>query len=103
MLDKDAQRHNAPGQRAESILYAGKITTDQRKQVARLWMRIVPDHEMPPTGYLSPLDEIAIREQNRRFLFVCLHTRGVNRHYIRPVRKIGNSAEAFGLALRAIA
>src|SRR5262249_13822329 len=57
---------------------------------------------MPSPAFLSTLDEIAVREQYRRFLFVCLDTCGVDGHYVRPVRKICNTAESLGLALRTI-
>ena len=84
------------------VLDAGEIAADQREQVGRLGMRIVPDREMAPVGQLAALGEIAVGEQHRRFLFVGLDARGVDRHHVGPVGEIGDAAEAFRLALRAI-
>ena len=65
-------------------------------------MRIVPDREMPAARQIAALDQIAVGEQHRRFGFVGLDARGVDRHHVRPVGEIGDAAEAFRLALRAI-
>ena len=80
-----------------------ELAADQREQIGRLRERIVPDREMPAVPGTSPLrDEIAVGEQHRRFGFVGLDARRVDRHHVRPVEEIGDAAEAFGLALRAV-
>ena len=65
-------------------------------------MRIVPDREMPAAGKIAALDQIAVRQQHRRFGFVGFDARGVDRHHVGPVGEISDAAEAFGFALRAI-
>ena len=53
-------------------------------------------------GHVALSDQIAVGEKHRRLGFVGLDARGVNRHHVRPVEEVGDAAEAFGLALRAI-
>ena len=47
-------------------------------------------------------DAIAVGEQHSRFAFVGLDAGGVDGHHVGPVEEIGDAAEAFSLALRAI-
>ena len=80
-----------------------ELAADQREQIARLRERIVPDREMPVgPGDVALRHEIAVGEQHRRVVFVGLDARRVDRHHVRPVEEIGDAAEAFGLALRAV-
>ena len=80
-----------------------KLAADQREQIAGLLERIVPDREMPVgAGHVALGDQIAVGEKDRRFAFVGLDARGVDRHHVGPVEEIGNAAETFGLALCAI-
>ena len=55
-----------------------------------------------PPGSSPEVDEVAVGQQHRRFGFVGLDARGVDRHHVGPVREIGDAAKAFRLALRAI-
>ena len=55
-----------------------------------------------PPGKIAAVDQIAVRQQHRRFGFVGFDARGVDRHHVGPVGKVGDAAEAFRLALRAI-
>ena len=65
-------------------------------------MRVVPDREMPAAGQVAALDQVAVGEQHRRFGFVGLDARRVDRHHVGPVGKIGDAAKTLGFALRAI-
>ena len=65
-------------------------------------MRIVPDREMAAAGKRAAFDQIAVGQQHRRFGFVRFDPRRVDRHHVGPVREIGDAAETFGFALRAI-
>ena len=102
VLDIDAQRHVAPGHGAELVFDAGEIAADQREQIGRLRERIVPDGEMAAAGQIAAVDEVAVGQQHRRFFLVGLDARGVDRHHVGPVEEIGDAAETFRLALRAI-
>src|SRR5262245_41502182 len=102
MLDIDSQRDVAPRHCEEPVLDAGQVTTDQRKEVRRFRMWIVPDREMPSVLHLSAFNEVTIREQDRGFSFIGLDTRRVDGHNIRPVGKISNAAKSLGFALRTI-
>ena len=101
-LDIDAQRDVAPRHGDETVLDVPEIAADQREQIGRLWVRIVPDREMPAAGEIAAVDQVAVRQQHRSFVFVGLDARGVDRHHVGPVGEIGDAAEAFGLALRAV-
>ena len=102
-LHIDVERNIAPGHGAKAVGDAGKLTADQREQIAGLLERIVPDREMPVgAGHVALGDQIAVGEKDRRFAFVGLDARGVDRHHVGPVEEIGNAAETFGLALCAI-
>ena len=101
VLDIDAQRHVAARHRAELVFHARKIAADQREQIRRLRMRVVPDREMAAIGQVAAVDEIAIRQQHRRLSFVGLDAGGVDRHHVGAVGEIGDAAEAFRLALGA--
>ncbi len=90
------------GHGAELVFHAGEIAADQREQVGGLGMRIVPDREMAPRRQLAAVGEVAIGKQHRRFLFIGFDPRGVDRHHVGPVGEVGDAAEAFRLALRAI-
>ena len=65
-------------------------------------MRVVPDREMPVRPAGRRFDEIAVGEQHRHVGAVGFDARRVDRHHVRAVEEIGDAAEAFGLALRAI-
>ena len=101
VLDIDAQRHVAAGHRAKFVFDAGEIAADQREQIGRLRMRVVPDREMAPAGQIAAVGEVAVRQQHRRLGFFGLDAGGVDRHDVGPVGEIGDAAEAFRLALGA--
>src|SRR5215467_5821219 len=103
MFHKDLEHHVASGHGGELILDAGKITSDQCKQVAWFGMRIMPNHKVPSIRKFASLFEIAIRKQYGGFSFVGFDTGRIDGHNVRPVRKVGDTAKAFGLALGAIA
>ena len=92
----------AAGHGAERVLDAGEIAADQREQIGRLGMRIVPDREMPAAGQVAALDQIAVGQQHRGFGFVGFDARRVDRHHVGPVGEISDAAETLGFALRAI-
>jgi hypothetical protein len=62
----------------------------------------MPDREMPAVRKLARLAQVTVGEQHRRLGLVGLDTGGEHRHHVRPVRVIGDAAEAFGLALGAV-
>jgi hypothetical protein len=51
---------------------------------------------------IAALHRIAVRQQDRETFFWCLDADAVARHRIGPVEKVGDAAEALGLALRAV-
>ncbi len=57
---------------------------------------------MPAAGKLARLDQIAVRKQDRSLGFVGLNAGRIDGHDVRPIREIGDAAEAFRLALRAV-
>jgi len=64
---------------------------------------LVPGGEVTGRArHVASGDQIAVGEQNRRFSFVGLDARCVDRHHVRPVEEISDAAEAFGLALGAV-
>ena len=76
---------------------------DQREQIGRFGERIVPNGKMPRGArHIALRGEIAVGEQHRRFGFVGLDARGVDRHHVGTVEKIGDAAKTLGLALGAI-
>ena len=103
-LDEDFQRNGTARHGAERIFHAGELAADQREQITGLRKGIVPDREMAiGPGNLAARDRIAVGEQDRRLALRGLDSRGVYRHHVRPVEKVGDAPEALGLALRAIA
>ena len=65
-------------------------------------MRVVPDGEMAAAGKIAAVGQIAVRQQHRRFVFVGFDARRVDRHHVGAVGEIGDAAETFRLALRAV-
>ncbi len=101
-LDIDAQRDVAPGHGAEFVFDVGELAADQRKQIGGLLERVVPGGEVAAAGQIARIDKVAVRQQHRRFGFVGLDARGVDRHHVGAVGEVGDAAEALGLALRAV-
>ena len=101
-LDIDFQRDLAAGHGDEGVFDAAERAADHREQIGRLRKRIVPDREMPAVRQIAAFDQIAVGEQYRRLRLVGFDAGRVDRHHVRPVREIGDAAEAFRLALRAI-
>jgi hypothetical protein len=102
VLDVDLQRDLASRHGDEAVFDAGEIPAHQGEQVARLGERVVPGGEMPAVAEVARVDQVAVGEKDRRFLFVGLDACRVDRHDVRTVGKIGDTAKTFGLALRAI-
>ena len=68
-----------------------------------LGKRVVPDGKMAVgAGNIAGCDEIAVGEEHRRLRLGCLDAGGVDRHHVGAIEEIGDAAEAFGLALRAV-
>src|ERR1700733_15060060 len=102
-LDIDPQRNLTPGHGAKAIFDAAEPSADQSKQVAGLRERIVPRSEMTcRAGDLARCDQIAIGEQDWGIGLLSFDPRGVDRHHVGTIRKIGDAAKALGLALGAI-
>src|SRR6185437_4784821 len=97
----DAQRDVASRQSAKMILDMNEISADQREQISRLGMWIVPDRKVPAAGQFATFDQIAVRQQHRRFGFAGFDTRSVDRHHVGTVREIRDAAETFSFTLRA--
>jgi hypothetical protein len=57
---------------------------------------------MAAAGQVAAQDQVAVGEQDRCFRFVGLDARRVDSHHVRPIREIGDAAEAFRLALCAV-
>ena len=91
-----------PRHGGEVVLDHAELAADQREQIGRLRPRVVPDREVPAARQVAVLDQIAVRQQHRRFGFVRLDAGGVDRHHVGTIGEIGDAAEAFGLALRAV-
>src|SRR4029077_9007615 len=65
-------------------------------------MWIMPDRKVASARKRAAFDQVTVGQQHRRLCFVRLNPRRVDRHYVRPVRKISNAAETLGFALRAV-
>ncbi len=103
-LDVDAQHDVAPGHGAEVVSTQAEPAAHQREQVRGLRET---DRARPrsdgPCRHLAGRDEVAVGEQHRRVRACSASMRvGVDRHHVRPVEEIGDAAEAFRLALRAV-
>ncbi len=102
-FDIDDELYLAARHGGEAIFDTGKIAADQRKQIGRFRERIVPHGKVPRSPrHVALRDEIAVGKQNRGFGLIGFDAGRVDRHHIRPVEEIGDAAEAFRLALRAI-
>ena len=99
----DLQQVLFPGPRHDGLLAAYQLARDQRKQVAGFAMWIYPAREVPSlvafTGQIAVLDQIAVGQQHRVARLVGAQRHAVARHHIRAIKKIGDAAKSFGLAL----
>ncbi len=101
VLDIDAERDVPPRGGDEAVFDHAEVAGDHGEEIRRLRERVVPDGEMAAVGEVAEVDQVAVGEQHRRFRLRRLDPRGVDREHVRPVGKIGDAAEAFGLALGA--
>ena len=102
MLDEDPEHDLASGPGGEAVLDTGQIAGDHGEQIRRLRKRVLPAGEMPAAFTIADLDQIAVRQQHRISRFVGPDRRGVDRHHVRAIRKIGDPAETLGLTLGAV-
>ena len=102
VLDIDAELDAPPRHGDEFVADVGEIAGDDGEEVAGLLERIAPDREVPARPRLARRFEIAVGEQHRRFGLVRLEPHAIGREHVGPIEEIGDAAEAFGLALRAI-
>ena len=80
-----------------------EIARDQRKQVARLPMRVAPDGPVTACGFrLARAFEIAVGEQNRRLAAIRFEPDAIGRQHVRTIEEIRDPAKALGLALGAV-
>src|SRR5712671_1154069 len=102
-FDINAQRHHASRHGAERLFDECKFAADEGKQIGRFREGIVPDREMA-IGVCDRArgDQIAVGEQHRGVSDIGFDAGGVDGHYVRPIREIGDAAKALGLALGAI-
>ncbi len=102
-LDIDVELDVAARGRGEAVGHAGEIAADQREQIRRLGMGIMPDGEVPVGArHVAGGHGIAVGEQHRRLLARGFDAHGVNGEHIGTVEKIGDTARAFRLALGAV-
>jgi hypothetical protein len=102
VFDIDFQLYVAPRHRRETVAHHTEIAGDQREQIGRLGVGVVPDRVVPAVFQNAVLDAVAVRQQQRRILHARLDAHRVDRQNVRPVEEIGDAAEALRLALRAI-
>ena len=81
---------------------APEIACDEGEEVTGLLERIAPDREMSPRTRLARGFQVAVGEQDGRFGLVGLEPHAIDREHVGPIEEIGDAAEPFGLALRAI-
>ena len=62
LLNIDMQIDRAPGGRSETICRQIQITSNAGKQIARLWMWIMPERIMALRIDLAGFDKVAVRE-----------------------------------------
>src|SRR5271170_4050815 len=80
-----------------------EIASDQREQVARLFVRIAPDGVVAAGNVgIARVFEITVGELHRRLGPIRLEPYPIDRQHVRPVEEIGDAPEALGFALRAI-
>ncbi|MNU89928.1 hypothetical protein D3C71_797810 [compost metagenome] len=102
VLDINLQRHFAAGHGGEGIFHHAEIAGDKREEIAGFRMRIEPGCEVTAFTVIAAAEEIAVREQQRIAFLRRDDRHRIGRQNIRPVGEIGDTAETFRLALRAI-
>ena len=70
------------------------------EEIARLGKWVLPDCLVAAVVQIGLPDQVAVREQHGERLTVRAQRDAVLRHHVRPVRKVGDAPEPFGLALR---
>ena len=102
VLDIDAERDAPPRHGDEGVGDVGEIAGDDGEEIAGLLERIAPHRPVTAALRFAGAFEIAVGEQHRRLGLVRLQPHAIGREHVGPVRKVGDAAEAFGLALGAI-
>ena len=103
VFDKDAQKHFPSAAGHKRIVDTGEVAGNEGKKIARLFKRIFPFNPMSfafTAGDLTLRNFVAVRQQHRITRFLSTNCRHKARHHIGTVEVIGNTAKAFGLALR---
>ncbi len=96
----DLQQVLAAGAAADALLARDEVGGDQREQVARLGVRVVPLRVVPAAVEIAAVDQVAVGQQHRVARLVGAQRDGVDRHHVGAVDEAGDAPEAFGLALR---
>ena len=99
----DLQQMLFAGAGGDALLATDQLACHQRKQVARLLVRVDPGRKVAAfiarafqgTG----IHQVAVGQQHRVFLLVGAQRHGVVGHHIRTVQKIGDAPETLGFAL----
>ena len=102
-LDIDAERDPPPRHGDETVGENGEIAGDEREQIAGLLERIAPDRRNGARFSPSPVaSRLPLASSTGASALVGLEPHAIGREHVGPVGKIGDAAEALGLALRAI-
>ena len=102
VLDEDLQRDLPSRGRDETVLDDAEVAGDEREQVARLGVRIVPDRVVAAVVEIAAFLQVAVGQKQRRRVLRRLDARRVDGQHVRPVGEEGDAAEALRLALRRV-
>ena len=97
----DRERHLAARLRREMVAHRDQIAGDEREQIGGLRVRVDPFRPMAAVVGLAAPDGLPFDSNTGQRVLSAMIVVGVARHHVRPVDKVGDAAEAFGLALGA--
>ena len=99
----DAEIDVTAGSGREAVLHRNQVTGNQREQIARLRMRIGPDHAVAAIADVLDHTGIPVRQHHRHARLVGGDRGGEACHHIRPIGEICDATETFSLALGEVA
>ena len=101
-LHMQTQRHLPPGRSAELIAHLRQITGDQREEIGRLRVRVIPDRLMAIrcSRKRPGRHGVAIAQQHRELLTLRFQSHAPAAEHIRTIRMEADAAEPFGFTLR---